>query len=93
MTGRHNQSDHILIDMRWLSSILNIRNFKGTDCDTDQYYVVTKFRERLTESKQEKQNLDGERFNLRKLNEMEFRKQNQIEITNRFAALEILNYD
>jgi 50S ribosomal subunit-associated GTPase HflX len=93
MTGRNNHSDHILIDMRWLSSILNIRNFKGTDCDTDQYYVVAKFRERLTESKQEKQNLDGERFNLRKLNEMEFRKQNQIEITNRFAALENLNND
>jgi hypothetical protein len=32
--------------------------------------------------------LDGERFNLRKLNELEFMKQNQIEITNRFTALE-----
>ena len=31
------------------------------------------------------------RFNLRKLNELEVRKQYQIEITNRFAALENLN--
>ena len=29
-----------------------------------------------------------ERFNLRKLNELEVRKQYQIEITNRFASLE-----
>ena len=32
--------------------------------------------------------MDGERFNLRKLNELEVRKQYQTEITNRFAALE-----
>jgi hypothetical protein len=35
--------------------------------------------------------LEGERFNVRKLNEMEVRKQNQIEITNRRAALENLS--
>jgi len=37
------------------------------------------------------QNNDGERFNLRKLNELEVRKQHQIEISNRFAALENLS--
>jgi hypothetical protein len=35
--------------------------------------------------------LDGERFNLRKLNELEVRKQCQREISNRFAALENLS--
>jgi len=35
--------------------------------------------------------MGGERFNLRKLNELEFRKQYQIEIANRFAALGNLN--
>jgi len=34
-----------------------------------------------------------QRFNLRKLNEREVRKHYQIEITNRFAALENLNDD
>jgi len=34
---------------------------------------------------------DGEGFNLRKLNELEVRKQYQIEITNRFAAFENLS--
>jgi hypothetical protein len=32
-----------------------------------------------------------EKFNLRKLNELEFRKQHQIKISNRSAALENLN--
>jgi hypothetical protein len=37
------------------------------------------------------QKFDGERFNLRKLNELEVRKQYQIDISNRFAALENLS--
>ena len=37
--------------------------------------------------------MDGERFYLRKLNELEVRKKYQIEITNRFAVLENLNDD
>jgi len=49
--------------------------------------VVAKVRERLAVSKQAAQKLDKERFNLRKLNELEIRKQYQIEISNRFAAL------
>jgi hypothetical protein len=39
------------------------------------------------------QKFDGERFNLRRLNDLEVRKQYQIENTNRFAALENLNDD
>ena len=50
--------------------------------------MVAKVRERLAKSKQATQKFDGERFNLRKLNELEVRNQYQIEITNRFAALE-----
>jgi len=49
--------------------------------------VVAKVRERLAVSKQAAQKFDGERFNLRKLNELEVRKQYRIEITNSFAAL------
>ena len=41
-------------------------------------------------SKQAAQGSDGERFNLRKLNELEVRKQYQTEVTNRFATLENL---
>jgi len=45
-------------------------------------------RERLAVSKQAAQKFDGERFNIKKLNELEVRKQYQINISNRFATLE-----
>jgi len=45
----------------------------------------------LAVSKQTAQKFDGERFNLRKLYELEVRTQHQIEISNRFAALENLS--
>ena len=43
--------------------------------------------------KQAAQRLDRQRFKLSKLNDLEVRKQYQIDITNRFAALENLNED
>jgi hypothetical protein len=36
---------------------------------------------------------DGEKFNLKKLNELEVWKQYEVEITNKFAALENLSDD
>ena len=33
----HNQIEHILIDRRWDSSILDVPSFMGADCDTDRY--------------------------------------------------------
>jgi hypothetical protein len=45
----------------------------------------------LAVSKQAAKKFDGERLNLRKLNELEIRKQYHFEFTNRFAALENLN--
>jgi hypothetical protein len=55
--------------------------------------VAAKLRERLAVNKQAAQKFDGERYNLKKRKELEVRKQYQIEITNRFAALENLDND
>jgi len=89
----HNQIDHMLIDRRYHSSVLDVLSFRGANCDTDNYLVVAKVRERVAVSKQAAQRFDGGRFNLWKLNGLEVRKQYQIEITNRFAALEKLSDD
>jgi bifunctional DNA-binding transcriptional regulator/antitoxin component of YhaV-PrlF toxin-antitoxin module len=53
--------------------------------------VVAEVRERLSARKQAAQKTDVERFNLKKLSDREVRKQFQIEISNRFEALENLN--
>jgi len=55
--------------------------------------VVAKVGERWAVMKQAAQRFDGERFNLRKLNELEVRKQYQVETANKFAALENLSDD
>jgi endonuclease/exonuclease/phosphatase family metal-dependent hydrolase len=64
----HNQIDRILIDRRRHSSILDVRSFRGADCDTGHYLVVAKVREKLAVSKRAVRKIDMERFNVKKLN-------------------------
>jgi endonuclease/exonuclease/phosphatase family metal-dependent hydrolase len=40
----HKEIDHVLIDRRWHSSILDVRSLRGADCDTDHYLVVAKIK-------------------------------------------------
>jgi hypothetical protein len=61
----------------------------AADCDTDFYLVMAEVRKRLAVSKQRTDYM--ERFNLKKLNEVEGKEQYHVEISNRFAALENLD--
>jgi hypothetical protein len=67
----HNQIDHILVDRRRHSNVLDVRTFRAADCDSDYYLVVAKVRERLAVNKQRSLRFDMERFNLKKLNDVE----------------------
>jgi len=81
----HKQIDHILIDRRWKSSILEVSGELTVIVIT---LVVANVRYRLAVGKKSAQKFDGERLNPRKLNELEVKKQYQIEITDSFATLE-----
>jgi hypothetical protein len=76
----HNQIHHILIDRRQHSSIPDVRSFRAADCDTDHYLVVVKNTYRV----------HMERFNLKKLPEVEVKERYRVEISNRFTVLENL---
>jgi hypothetical protein len=82
----HNQIDHVLIDRGCHSCIVDVP-FKGADCDTDHYLVVAKVKEKIAVSKQVAQMFDVEKFNLKKLSELEVRKHYQIMIPNRSVEL------
>jgi hypothetical protein len=53
--------------------------------------VVAKIRERLAVNKQRSHRFHMERFNLKKLNEVEDNEQYHVEVSNRFASLEDLD--
>ena len=53
--------------------------------------MVSQVRERLAVSKQRAQKFHVERFNLRKLSELEVKEQYHIECSVRFAAVENIN--
>jgi exonuclease III len=53
----HNEIDHVLIDKRRHSNILDVHSFRGADCDANHYLVVAKLRERISVSKRARQNV------------------------------------
>jgi hypothetical protein len=67
----HNQIDHILVDRRRHSSLLDVRSLRTTDCDTEHYLVVAKVAERLAVNKLGSHRFHMERFCLKKLTKVE----------------------
>jgi hypothetical protein len=75
----HNQIDHILVDRRRHSSVLDVRTFRAADCDSGHYLVVAKVRERLAVNKQ-RLHSHMERFNFKKLNQVEDKEIYRVEV-------------
>jgi hypothetical protein len=87
----HNHIDHILVDRQRHSNILDVRSYRAADSDTDHYVAVAKVRERLAVNKKRSQRFHVEKFNLKKLHEVEGKEQYHVEALNRFADLEDLD--
>jgi hypothetical protein len=87
----HNQIERILVDRRKHSDVLDVRSCRAANCDTDHSLVVARVRGRLEVNKQSSHGFHIERFNLKKLNEVEGKEKCCIEVSNRFAALEDLD--
>ena len=58
----HNRIDHVLIDRKWHSYMINVRSFREADCDTDHCVVDATVRKRLEVNKHAAQKFDMERF-------------------------------
>jgi hypothetical protein len=68
-----------------------VLSYRAADCDTDNYLVVEKVRERLAVNKHRSHRCHTESLSLKKLNEVEGKDQYRVEFSNRFAALEELD--
>lgn len=62
----HNQIDHVLISKRNASSILNVRTYRGADCDSDHFLVCMRYRDR-TMSKERSSGQKAKRLHMEKL--------------------------
>jgi hypothetical protein len=88
---KYDPIENILIDRIRYSSILDVPTFKGAGFDTGHYLVVAKFSQRLAVIEETTHRFYMERFNLKKLIEIEGKEQYCVDISNRLAALESLD--
>jgi hypothetical protein len=87
----HNRIHHILVDRPGHSNVLDGQSYRVADCGIDRYLVVPKVRERLAVNKQRSHRFHMERFNVKKLNDVQGREQFRVEVSNRFATVEDLD--
>lgn len=65
------QSDLSRIDRKQHLSVFDVRSLNRAECATDHCLMFGKVREKLLASKKAAQRFDLERFNFKKLNEVE----------------------
>jgi hypothetical protein len=68
-----NQIDHILIEARHRSDLLDVRAFRGANVDTDHYLIGSRIRARIANYRKERR-VWMEKFNLEPLCKEEMAK-------------------
>jgi hypothetical protein len=63
-----NQIDHLIIDVRHVSNLLDVRNFRGANTDSDHYLVISKIRGRICNLRKTS-GYQAKKFNVGKLKE------------------------
>lgn len=82
-----NQIDHVLIEERHKSCILDVSSKRGAECGTDHFLIIIKIRLKICKEKREKQNSKS-KVDLAKLADKNIRKEFELKLSNRFQALE-----
>uniref|UniRef100_A0A8D9E0P6 Craniofacial development protein 2 n=1 Tax=Cacopsylla melanoneura TaxID=428564 RepID=A0A8D9E0P6_9HEMI len=82
-----NQIDHILIDNRQKSSIMNVRTRRGAECGSDHYLVQITLRQRIKCEGKKEQRM-APLLDLEKLKSIEIRNEFNLKTANLFEALE-----
>ena len=83
-----NQIDHVVVDARHATNILDVRSLRGADCNSDHFLVRVKMRHRIKISKYGK----GERiqsYNVELLKDNEKRRHYQEGITKELKKLDL----
>jgi hypothetical protein len=74
------KTDHILVDERQHSYTVDVRSFRGADCDTGHYLMVAKVRDCQQVNEKRKT------FIWKDLNDVVVKKEYQVRNSNSFAA-------
>lgn len=83
-----NQIDHFAISQMWRRSLLDVRNRRGADCGSDHHLVIAEVRLKIAATGHQDANCRQKRFNIRKLQNPDIRKEFVLELKNRYSQLE-----
>ena len=70
-----NQIDHVLIDARHKTSMMDARTYRGANMDTDHYLVTTRIRARMNSAKYTTKRTKESNFEIEKLKEENVRRE------------------